>query len=69
MLRQPPPHRSGLLGAQVQGQVFLVLVEEAELGALGGVDDGEDAGDGFAEVVAICCGRHGLVHPIPDCFM
>lgn len=53
MLRQPPPHRSGLLWAQIEGKVFLVLVEEAELGALGGVDDGENAGDGFAEVVTV----------------
>lgn len=53
MLRQPPSHRPRLLGAQVERQVLLVLVEEAELGPLGGVDDGEDAGDGFTEVVAI----------------
>ena len=45
VLRQPPPHRSRLLGAEVERQVFLVFVEYAELGALGGVDDGEDASD------------------------
>ena len=45
MLAQPPPDRAGLFGAQVEGQVFLLLVEEAELLALVRVDDGEDAGD------------------------
>lgn len=42
-----------MLGTQVEREVFLVLVEEAELGALVRVDDGEDFGDGFAEVVAV----------------
>lgn len=45
MLRQPPPHRSRLFGAQVKRQELLVLVEDAELGALGGIDDGEDTSD------------------------
>ena len=45
VLTQPPPDRAGLLGAQVEGEVFLLLVEEAELLALVRVDDGEDAGD------------------------
>ena len=45
MLAQPPPDRSGLLGAQVEGQVFLLLVEDAELLALVRVDDGKDAGN------------------------
>jgi len=53
VLRQAPPDRPRLLRAQVQRQVFLVLVEDAELRALVGVDDGEDASDGFAEVVAV----------------
>ena len=34
-----------LLRSQVEGQVLLVLVEEAKLGALLGVDDRQDAGD------------------------
>lgn len=45
---------TGLLGPEVKGQVLLVLVEQAELSPLLGVDDGEDAGDRLAEVVAIC---------------
>ena len=51
MLAQPPPDRPRLLGAQIEGQVLLLRVEEAQLLSLVGVDDGEDAGDGFAEVV------------------
>ena len=42
---------AGELGPQVEGQVLLLLVEDAELVALVGVDDGEDAGDVFADVV------------------
>jgi hypothetical protein len=40
------------LGAEVKRKVLLVLVEEAELGALVGVDDGENASDRLANVVA-----------------
>jgi hypothetical protein len=47
---QPPADGTGLLRSQVQGQVLLVLVEEAELGALLGVDDGQDAGNRLADV-------------------
>jgi hypothetical protein len=43
---------ASLLGPQVQRQVLLVLVEQTELGALLKVDDGEDTGDGLAEIVA-----------------
>ncbi len=50
MLAQPPPDRSGLLWAQVEGEVLLLRVEKAQLLSLVGVDDGEDAGDRFAEV-------------------
>lgn len=53
LLRQAPPHGARLLRAQVEGHVLLVFVEDAELGALVGVDDGEDAGDGFADIVAV----------------
>ena len=42
-----------LLGAEVEGHVLLVLVEQAHVVALLGVDDGQDAGDRLAEVVAI----------------
>ena len=44
---------AGLLRSQVEGQVLLLLVEEAELVTLGGVDDGQDTGDGLADVVAV----------------
>jgi hypothetical protein len=44
---------AGLLGPQVEGQILLLLVEEAQLVALGRVDDGQDAGDGLADVVAV----------------
>lgn len=37
--------------AEVEREVLLALVEEAELGALLGVDDGEDARDALAHVV------------------
>jgi len=40
-----------LLGAEVEGKVLLVLVEQAELGALVGVDYGEDLCDGFADIM------------------
>lgn len=46
-------HVAGELRAEVEGKVFLVLVEQAQLGALVGVDDGQDASDGLAKVVAV----------------
>lgn len=52
MLGEASADGAGLLGSQVERSVLLVLVEETELLALGLVDDGESAGDGFAEVVA-----------------
>ena len=51
---------TGLLGAEVEREVLLVLVEQAELGALVGVDDGQDLGDGLADVMAV---MRGLVMP------
>ena len=44
---------AGLLGAEVEREVLLVLVEETELSPLLGVDDGEDTSDRLAEVVAV----------------
>lgn len=44
---------TSLLGAEIEGQVLLVLVEQAHVVSLLGVDDGEDTGDRLAEVVAI----------------
>lgn len=52
MFVQPASDGSGLLRSQVERQVLLVLVEQPQLRALVGVYDGEDFGDGFAEVVA-----------------
>ena len=51
--RQTSADSAGGLGPQVEGLVSLVLVEQAELVALLDVDDGEDAGNGLAEIVAI----------------
>lgn len=42
-----------LLRAQVERQVLLLRVEQAQLVALVGVDHGQGSGDGFAEVVSI----------------
>lgn len=51
--RQATADGAGLLDPEVKGQVLLVLVEEAELGTLLRVDDGKDAGDRLADIVAI----------------
>ena len=51
--RQTSADGAGGLGPQVERLVGLVLVEQAELVALLDVDDGEDAGNGLAQVVAI----------------
>lgn len=51
--RKTSSDSASLLGAEIQRQVLLVLVEQAELGALLEVDDGEDASDRLADVVAI----------------
>lgn len=50
--RQVSPHGARELGAEVERQVLLVLVEDAQLRALVGIDDGENAGDALADVVA-----------------
>lgn len=50
--RQAAADGAGLLGAEVEREVLLVLVEEAQVVSLLGVDDGEDAGDRLSEVVA-----------------
>lgn len=44
---------TGELGAEVQRDVLLVLVEQTQLGALVGVDDGENASDRLANVGAV----------------
>ena len=53
VLGHSPADGTGLLGAEVEGHVLLALVEDAELSALVGVDDGEDASDRLADVVAV----------------
>lgn len=45
VLGQTSSDGAGLLGSEVEGKVLLVLVEEAELRALVGVDDCENLGD------------------------
>ena len=52
---------TGLLWAEVEWHVLLVLVEQAKLGTLVGVDDGQDLGNGLADVVAV--ERYVLVMP------
>ena len=52
LLGQTAADGAGLLGSEVEGHVLLVLVEQAKLSPLLGVDDGQDAGDRLAEVVA-----------------
>ena len=49
VLGHSPADGASLLGAEVERQVLLALVEDAELSALVGVDDGEDAGDRLAD--------------------
>lgn len=44
---------TGLLGAEVEGHVLLVLEEQAHVVSLLGVDDGEDTSDRLAEIVAV----------------
>jgi hypothetical protein len=44
---------ASLFCSEVERKVFLSLVEETELCTLVGVDDGEDLGDRFADIVAI----------------
>ena len=53
LLRQPSPNSPRLLRSEVEREIFLVLVEEAELCALVGVDDSEDFGNRLAEIVAV----------------
>jgi len=45
VLAQASSDGSGLLWSEVEGEVFLSLVEETELGALVGVDYCEDLGN------------------------
>lgn len=51
LLAQSSADGTGLLCAEVEGQVLLVLVEDAQLRALVDVDDGQDASDGLADIM------------------
>jgi len=51
---------AGLLRSQVQRQILLVLVEEAQLSPLLRVDDGQDARDRLAEIVAVSGERRSM---------
>ena len=53
LLAQSSADGTGLLCAEVEGKVLLVLVEDAQLRTLVDVDDGQDASDGLADVMAI----------------
>jgi hypothetical protein len=61
---------TGLLWAEVQWEVLLAGVQDAELMALVGVDDGKDTGNVLADIVArahnqrdsLFCGRLSLEH-------
>lgn len=44
---------TGLFWSEIEREVLLVLVEEAELRSLVGVNDCEDLGDGLSDIVAI----------------
>jgi hypothetical protein len=52
VLCEPSPHSACRLWSEVERQVFLVLVEKSELGALVGIDDCEYPRNRFPEVVA-----------------
>lgn len=45
VLAQTSSDGASLLGSEIEGEVLLALVEEAELCALVGVDDGQDLCD------------------------
>ena len=51
-LAQSAADRTCLFRAQVEGQVFLLGIEEAQLVALVGIDDCEDPGNGFSEIMS-----------------
>jgi hypothetical protein len=46
-------HLAGELGAEVKREELLVLVEQTQLGALVGVDNGENASNRLAAVAAV----------------
>lgn len=57
---------TGEAGSEVKRSVLLVLVEQTELGALVGVDDGENASDRLANVVDSLSLRRGTGSDLLD---
>lgn len=64
LLAQSATDGTGLLGSEVERKVLLLLVEQAELVSLVGVDDCEDAGNGFPKVVTVT-ERISMSSPFP----
>lgn len=53
LLGQGAALRAGQLGSQVEGKILLLFVEEAQLVTLSRVDDSENTGNRFADIVAV----------------
>lgn len=53
LLAQSSADGASLLGSEVEREVLLLLVEQAELVSLVGVDDGQDSSDRLAEIVSV----------------
>ena len=66
VLGQTAADGTGVLGSEVEREVLLVLVEQAELRALVEVDDGEDASDGLADVLAVKGEKYQSAFLIPS---
>lgn len=52
LLAQLSADGASLLGSEIEREVLLLLVEQAQLVSLVGVDDGQDSSDRLAEVVS-----------------
>lgn len=65
VLGQTTTDGAGLLGAKVKRHVLLGLVEKTKLLALLGVDDGQSASNGLADVVATAQSASNSFLPIP----
>ena len=53
MFAQPSPDCSSLFGSEVKRKILLLRIKESELRPLVLIDDCEDAGYRFADVVAV----------------
>ncbi len=65
--REATADGAGVLRPEIEREVLLVLVEEAELSTLLGVDDGQDTSDRLSEIVAIAGKKTRSAHCIPPC--